>query len=174
MTSAHDRKPTDPTETVREPEYTTVDPRSGPNIDTPTASAGKRATHPPLGRRGYALRFLGLALGLVAYGGSLGVVSASLGTTDPTSIVRSALAFIFFGNLLVGTFFVYFTYRRALDCQWGQNGKAWIAAIVALPTLALPQFGILVFGGMMLFKSANDAASAAVPGRAHQPVQAAE
>lgn len=108
----------------------------------------------PLNRPGYAVAFGGCIAGLVGYGMIMGAALASTMAADPFAAMEQMFAWSIVGNVLVGILFTYFTYRRALDCEFGQNGKAWIAVLAALPTLALPQYGLLVFTAMMFIKSA--------------------
>ncbi len=107
-----------------------------------------------LERPGYAWRVGGCLLGLVAYGFALGMLFSSRMMTDPADAWQTMYVFILIGNVVAGSLFVYYTYCRALDCRFGEKGMAWIAAVFALPTVVLPQYGLLVFGVMMLFKSA--------------------
>lgn len=130
-----------------------------------------------LNRPGYAVRFGGCLAGLVAYGMVLGLAFQSKIMADPFSAMQQMFGLIIVGNVVAGAFFTLFTYRRALDCEFGQNGKAWIAVLAALPTLALPQYGLLVFGVMMLFKSApayDDAVDIADDEGVLRPLEAAE
>jgi hypothetical protein len=108
-----------------------------------------------LSRPAYAKRFGACLAGLFGYGVVLGLAFQSKIMADPISAMQQMFGFIILGNMVVGAFFTLFTYRRALDCEFGQNRKAWIAVLAALPALALPQYGLLVFGAMMLFKSAS-------------------
>ena len=66
------------------------------------------------------------------------------------------LALTILVNGIVGYFFVSFTYRRALDCEFGKNGKARIAMLAALPTVLIPNLAFIVFAVMMFFKSAPE------------------
>ena len=116
--------------------------------------SNRGASYDALDRPSYAKRVGLCLLGLVAYGFIVGFLSQSVGMSDPRTAMLTMIALIIIGNVVIGSYFVRFTYRRALDCSFGQNGKAWIAAVAALPTLALPNYGLLVFGVMMFFKSA--------------------
>jgi len=109
-----------------------------------------------LNRPSYALRVAGCLLGFLAYGTALGMAFQSSFIADPLSTIERMAVFIFIGNAVAGAVFSYLTYRRALDCEFGQKGKAWIALLACLPTLALPQYALLVFGVIMLFRSASD------------------
>ena len=139
-----------------------------------TQPAGKRSKRSPLSRPAYAKRVGACLLGLVGFGFVLGFSIKARTGVDPTTALTSLMAVTFVANAVAGSFFVSFTYRRALDCRWGQNGMAWIAAVVALPTLALPQYGLLVFVAMMFFKSAEDATTADDYDEIHQPLHPAE
>ena len=112
--------------------------------------------HRALSRPSYAKRFVACLVGLIGYGAILGLAFQSKMMTDPMNALTLMYGFIILGNVVAGSFFALFTYRRALDCKFGQNGKAWIATLAALPTLALPQYGLLVFLAMMLFRSAPE------------------
>lgn len=104
-----------------------------------------------LDRPGYAKRSLACLVGYGLQGMVIGAVLAS-----PTGGVQLFSAVLIVGNIILGSLFVSFTYRRALDCKFGQNGRAWIAALAAIPTLAMPNLIFVVFLVMMLIKSAPD------------------
>lgn len=130
-----------------------------------------------LSRPGYAARFGTCLVGLLAYGFFVGLAFQSKAMTDPMSAIQQMFGFIIAGNVIVGSLFTYFTYRRALDCEFGQNGKSWIAVLAALPTLALPQYGLVVFAVMMFFKSAaahEEASEIADDAGILRPLEAAE
>lgn len=108
-----------------------------------------------LDRRIYAWRAAACVVGYFMYCFLLGAIAGENGA-DPASAFLQMMPFILVGNIVAGAFFVYFTHRRALDCEFGQNGKAWIATVAALPSIFLPQYALLVFTSMMFMKSAPE------------------
>jgi len=109
----------------------------------------------PLGRGGYALSTAAYFGASVVFGAVLGSVYGPALFADPDTF-EQFLAYNLVFNVLAGIYFVLMTYRRALDCSFGQNGFAGIAAVAALPTLAMPNLFFVVFVVMMFFKSAPD------------------
>lgn len=104
-----------------------------------------------LDRPGYAKRFVGCLAAQFALGFVVGLSSPS----DPVSALQQMFVLVIICNVIIGGFFASFTYRRALDCQFGKNGKAWVAALAALPAMVLPNVAFLVFAVMMFIKSAQ-------------------
>ena len=108
----------------------------------------------PLDRAGYAVRVVACIAGLIGFGAVLGIIFRNEIVTDPMEALMKIQGIAMIANLIVGICFVVFTHRRALDTAFGKNGRAAIATVIALPTMILPQYGLLVFIAMMFFKSA--------------------
>lgn len=113
-----------------------------------------RGAQRPLNRSGYAKRTLACVAALFGWGFVLGIGFSSTMQSDPLTALQQMYPLIIAGNIVAGIFFVQATFRRALDTRFAENGFGWFAVIAALPTLALPQYGLLVFIVMMLLKSA--------------------
>ena len=96
-----------------------------------------------INRKQYAGRFLALLAFMLVMGVLLGAVAGSIETFFTLTIVV---------NIVVGCAFVYFSRQRAFDAGF-EGGKLTLMTVVSLPTLILPQFGILIFIFLMFLKS---------------------